>query len=326
MKKNIINDKKIKKWHVAIILIFAGFLTVKTSVSAVDTGRKDQIRSKGIIDYANKTVVIDSKDLTYLAEEIDDLESSYKINMASALSEIGTYFKTDGSAVHNRTEETIIPDNAASLTFISLYEGILGSQSVTHLEGVQAKNKDGELLYYESLEDAENRDLTRTTKTPNDIPVYIRPIEERNLSAGTAAWVNGTLIIGNGADNEAFYTKGYTDGVASIGDSVSVEYTYHQHTDACYEEQTLTCYTSIIFGSTYNKHCVGCQKEMPDDATVKFKKYVKKHSSCGAADYESAYCTNHQNPPSGSSHEYQTTVCICGKTEKTVESAHIIFN
>lgn len=325
MKKNIINGKKVKKWHVAIILILAGFLTVKTSVSAVDTDRKDHIRSKGIIDYANKTVVIDSADLTYLANEIDDLEYEYKTNTASALSAVGTYFKTDGSAVHNRTEETIDPEDAASISFDNLYEGILGSQSVAHLEGSQAKNADGEPLYYESLEDAENRNLVRTTKTPNDIPVYIRPIEERNLSAGTAAWVNGTLIIGNGADNEAFYTKGYTDGVASIGDSVSVEYTYHQHTDACYEEQTLICYTSIKFGSTYDKHCAGCLREHPD-MTATFRKYVRTHSACGKADYESEYCTRHQNPPSGSSHEYQATVCICGKTEKTVESAYIVFN
>lgn len=325
MKKNI-NNKKIKKWHAAVILIFAGFLTIGTSVSAVDTGRKDHIRSKGIIDYANKTVVIDSADLTYLAGEIDDLEYSYKTNTASALDAIGTYFKTDGTAVHNRTKETIPAEDAASLSFASLYEGILGSQSVAHLEGSQAKNADEDLLYYVSLEDAQNRNLTRTTKTPNDLPVYIQPAEKENLSAGTAAWVNGTLIIGNGADNEAFYTKGYTDGVASIGDNVRVEYTYHQHTDACYGEQTMICFTTVTFGSTYDKHCAGCQSELPTDVTVKFRRFVRKHSSCGEADYEGSYCTNHQSPPGGSSHEYQAIACICGKTEETVESAYIIFD
>lgn len=325
MKNYRLRNKKLNKLCAALILIFTGFITIEITASAVGSDRKDFIRSKGIIDYGNGTVVIDSADLTYLANEIDDLEYEYKTNTASALSMIGTYFKTDGSAVHNRTEETIDPENAASLSFDSLYEGILGSQSVAHLEGSQAEDADGELLYFETSEDAENRNLTRTTKEVNDFPVYIQRAEKGNLSAGTAAWVNGSLIVGNGADNEAFYAKGYADGVASIGDNVSVEYTYHQHTDACYEEQTLTCYITIKFGSTYDKHCAGCLKDKLDE-TVTFRRYVRKHSSCGAADRESEYCTNHANPPSSSSHTYIDTVCICGKTEETVESAHIVFN
>lgn len=326
MKKTEKTNKKIKRLCAAIMLILTGFITIEITASAVGSGRKDSIKSKGIIDYGNGTVVIDAADFAYLANEIDDLEYEYKTNTASALSAIGTYFKTDGSAVHNRTEETIVPEDAIGLSFNSLYEGILKSQSVTHLEGSQAKDADGELLYYESLEDAENRNLTKITKIANDYPVYIRPVEEGNLSAGAAAWVNGSLIIGNGADNAAFYAKGYADGVASIGDNVNIEYTYHQHTDECYEEQALTCYTSIVFGSAYNKHCAGCQKEMKEEETRIFRKYTIRHSSCGAADREREYCTFHAEPPSSSTHTYQATVCICGKTEETVESAHIIFH
>lgn len=325
MKKNIKNNKKINKWYAAIIFILAGTLAVGSTVSAVGVARKDHIKSRGVIDYANGKVLIDSADLTYLANEIDELESSYKTNMASALNEVGTYFRADGSAVHNREEETLPSEYASELSFNSLYEGILRSQSVTHLEGTQAKDADGDLLYYASLEDVENQDLTKITKTANDFPVYIRPAEERNLSAGTAAWVNGSLIVGNGADNAAFYAKGYADGVAYMEDNVTIEYTYHQHTDACFEEQTLTCYTTIKFGSTYDRHCAGCQKEMPD-ATATFRKYVRRHASCGEAETSGEYCTIHQNPPSGSSHTYQGTACICGKTEETIESAYIVFH
>lgn len=33
-----------------------------------------------------------------------------------------------------------------------------------------------------------------------------------NLSAGTAAWVNGSLILGTGSDNKSYYNKGSEEG------------------------------------------------------------------------------------------------------------------
>ena len=38
-----------------------------------------------------------------------------------------------------------------------------------------------------------------------------------NITAGKTAWVNGNLITGNGADNEAYYENGYNLGNKAIG-------------------------------------------------------------------------------------------------------------
>ncbi|MCM1155888.1 MAG: hypothetical protein NC314_09470 [Roseburia sp.] len=170
-----------------------------------DTIRRNQIKSHGIIDYGGGKVVLDASDLKYLADEIDTLESSYKVLTAQALNGIGTFFLPDASVTYDPDKATALQEYAGALTFDKLYEGILQSQSVAHLEGIQAA-------------------------------------ESRNLSAGTAAWVNGTLLIGSGEDNQASYDEGYAagskDAIKHIygGESVMVKYP-----DVC---------TDLYFGSS----------------------------------------------------------------------------
>lgn len=55
------------------------------------------------------------------------------------------------------------------------------------------------------------------------------PIIPDNLTAGTAAWVNGQYVIGNGLDNENAYRRGLEDGQEGNGDDIDVRYTYHEH-------------------------------------------------------------------------------------------------
>ncbi|MCM1040279.1 MAG: hypothetical protein NC434_13250 [Ruminococcus sp.] len=170
-----------------------------------DTIRRNQIKSHGIIDYGGGKVVLDASDLKYLADEIDTLESSYKVLTAQALNGIGTFFLPDASVTYDPDKAAALQEYAGALTFDKLYEGILQSQSVAHLEGIQAA-------------------------------------ESRNLSAGTAAWVNGTLLIGSGEDNQASYDEGYAagskDAIKHIygGESVMVKYP-----DVC---------TDLYFGSS----------------------------------------------------------------------------
>lgn len=196
--------------------------------------RRDDIESKGVIDYGDSMIVIDSSDFTYLADEIDDLELSYKSNTFQALNEIGTYFNANGAYTHNEEEGTLTEEYSGNLSFDNLFEGILNSQSVEHLATQQARDDEKNLLYYASAVAAEGRDLTNTTKNSSSWPVYIRPITDKNLTAGTAAWVDGNLIIGNGADNKSFYNRGYNqgyvDGFAKSVNSARIAYTYHQHT------------------------------------------------------------------------------------------------
>ncbi len=77
-------------------------------------------------------------------------------------------------------------------------------------------------------------------------------------------------------------------------------------------------------GGTTEKHCSECQKEWPDGTQI-FRKYTFKHNACGASDREGMWCTAHSTAPSSYTHTYKATVCICGKTEETIESATIVF-
>lgn len=319
-----------------------------------DMQRRYDIGSRGIIDYENSKIVIDSSDLTYLADEIDGLELSYKTNTLHALNEIGTYFKPDGTATYNREEGTFTSENAGDLSFGNLFEGILNSQSVEHLGKQQARDNEGNLLYYASDEAAEGRDLTDTTKDPGDSgsrPVYIRPITVENLTAGTAAWVDGNLIIGNGSDNNVYYNRGYNqgyvDGFAQSINSAKIEYTYHQHEGdsvnggGCYGnrvEDYDTCSHSFGSGVITDIHSAAGDGMMTfivecthNAGTICGKEYKHTLAVVGNGAYgqggAQTHCANYgvntytHSAATGRYH-YEMN---CGMTEKTIISATIIF-
>lgn len=176
---------------------------LEINVSGGGTARRNDLHSKGIIDYKNGMAILDSSDLTLLADEIDTLESEYKANTVAALSDINTYFNIDSSVSHDQRDETLSSPYANDLSFDEICNGIVLSQSVDHLEST--------------------------------------PIIADNLTAGTAAWVNGTCIIGNGADNERAYKKGRKDGEDGEdgdGEDIDMEYTYHTHRNSSGEAVT----------------------------------------------------------------------------------------
>lgn len=159
--------------------------------------RQGTMQSKGIIDYDNGKMVLDSRDMAALAAGLDRLENNYASSAGSALNRIGTYIDASGNISHmESSDETIsIP------TLKQIKEGICQSQSIDHLADVT-------------------------------------PIIADNLTAGTAAWVNGSCIIGNGADNERAYKKGKEDGEDGDDEDMDIKYTYHTHVNGLGEEVT----------------------------------------------------------------------------------------
>ncbi|MCH5249542.1 MAG: hypothetical protein J1E98_06405 [Lachnospiraceae bacterium] len=139
---------------------------------------KNKLNSKGIVNYDHGKVIFDASDLVKLADGIDSLNVGYKYEAVNALNKIGTYFKTDGTITYEQTG-TILPENVSELTFSDICMGIIKSQSVDHLADQG-----------------------------------ILPAITDNLSEGSAAWVDGKLIIGNGNDNKNSYNQGYDDGHA----------------------------------------------------------------------------------------------------------------
>lgn len=329
--------KRIKGFGILIFtfVVCAGIIGSSALAEEGQNHRSSRLSSKGSVEYADGIVIIDSSDLTYLADQIDGLERAYKIMTMDALNQIGTYYISSyGDISHNPDDNNILSDRAVELTFRDLHNGILGSQSVGHLAGVQAKDADGNLLYYADESAAESHNLIMTTTESNNLPILIGPAAANNLTAGTAAWVDGKLIVGNGADNQAFYNKGYTDGFAEKLDGLSIEYIYHEHVGdssvqgGCYTVEqkhygvSYNTYfdnareTKIINGQVYTFLGVGCRDCGKDYVTNWCEETQPEYSVRGPYPAH-VNCPGVLLP--------STWDLGCGKSTWTIESAVIVF-
>lgn len=226
---------------------------------AASSSRADNIKSIGRINFEDK-VIIDSADFKYLANEIDTLESTYKIKTIEALNAIGG--KHDIG-------------NALNKGFSEINEAIMNSQ---------------------------------------DIPDTSTGAAENNLSSGTAAWVEGRLVIGNGKNEENSYNEGYSKGVADGLGKANIVYTYHNHDDSCY---TVCNYTREL-GEPWSQY------QDYYSRTFWYQWERADHSYCGNREKQHVFDTRDQAYDPGrwtGSHK----IFICTKTEKTIESATIVF-
>lgn len=231
------------------------------------SGRRGNINSRGKMDFADGTVVVDSADLVYLADSIDELEGMYKVSAIDALNGIGTYFRNDGSISNDsQANEVDTEEEKRKLSFGNIKTGILQSQSVLSLSQIQAVNREGEKLFYSSQDAADHRDLLQTTTRNTGLAVCYQPITAENLTAGTAAWVDGRLIKGNGGDNASSYAQGFVDGRANVMDNLKVTYTYHYHEGD--DKKGGGCYVQV----SKNKVC----------GTISHEREYYRGSSCGA--------------------------------------------
>ena len=182
-----------------------------------DAVSEGKLKSYGKITYkdGSDTVVIDSQDFYKLSERIDLV----KRDVAEQLGAMHTYFTT-GEGVSVKTNEDIRvahtepsgdhTGHPLSINFDTILEGVAASQSVPsdaaaygYAPGTALyKNGDGILTSDGSEKGAEQIGITAATAD--------------NLSAGTAAWVNGNLILGTGKDNKACTDDGYRKGQANV--------------------------------------------------------------------------------------------------------------
>lgn len=287
---------------------------LKIELHAGSLNRRDEIKSKGNLKFENGEVFVTSSDLLYLADEIDALESSYKCNLVDALNVIGTYFKNDGSITYDSNQNEVNnTELKTNLSFGSIKQGILNSQSLQSVKTLQATDSEGNLLYYANEEAKNKGENLNITTTDTGFPVFYKEAGANNISAGCAAWVNGVLIKGNGEDNKVSwqngYNEGYAKGMADSLDKAEVIYSYHQHTGD--DSQIGGCYGTLT--GTKPVLC-GCTQYAHTDSLG--------HSTC-------ANCWhNHGVNKCGATTSYTTYEYIgltCGKTEQTIESATIVY-
>lgn len=302
MNKSFFGSKRAKTiCSLMTVIIFTGIIGM--TAKAQTERRASNIKSKGIFDYDNGTVVMDASDLIYLADEIDLLEETYKKETVKALNEMNTYFMSDEAITHDPDKNALNYNSANILPFQSIINGILASQSIPT-----------EKTYTGTLPGKEE-----------EITGNISAATEENLSLGTAAWVDGELIIGTGADNKNYYNLGYADGMAGNVHG-EISYTTHSHTNECYASCTVTYAVSLGTSSGDGNACASC-----GSTNTKTHKWTLSHSACGITDdtinwiiCESCGVGDHPGTGTGSVERVHNTL-ICGKKEGQIESALIVY-
>lgn len=312
-EKGILNGKRVLTATLVIVLLSGITLySVAAGHTWKSQGNIAAVRSDG-----TKTVIFDKSDLDYLDGRIDAIEadvSTGKENLANALNPLGT----------NPSLGTPL---SGTSTFNELMEAINHSQAIpdkTIGESVSIATED-----YELASKVTGQTINSDTK--------ISAATADNLSLGTSAWVDGSLLIGTGADNKKYYNLGYTNGMAKV-DNASIIYTYHSHkgtvqgggecytplyrvhthSGSCYSTVNSTCTCSAYAGQWINDTIFRCR--------------VCGHAghgpggTCGAATTSTVLSCGKAEGTRYQSEGLETYVLSCGKTESTIETATIHFN
>ncbi|MBD5502309.1 MAG: hypothetical protein HDR09_00730 [Lachnospiraceae bacterium] len=179
------------------ILLAAGIIAGVCSLPAesmttlaVHDGAREYMRSTGRIQY--EQAVFDSADLQDIHTHIDEKKRA----AAGTLIQLGTRFRQQAAGyTYDRNPDaeqgeidigqidwTTLIQAAADSQTVPDKLSVLNPEAAMHIEGVEERTD-----YYETA------------------------IKD-NISRGKAAWADGKLLLGNGADNDKAYKQGTEDG------------------------------------------------------------------------------------------------------------------
>lgn len=174
--------------------------------SVAYAAEEETIRSRGSLIYQEKgmaeieeeeMVVYDATDIRKIKEYLD----LQKEGLLQKLLQLGTAFiQTDTGWQYSRNPEDMpgsIPEGG-QIGWDLLFNAVRDSQSVP--ENIAVKDSKFP-LQIEGI--AEHTDSYRAATADN-------------ISKGKAAWLEGTLLLGTGADNDKAYEKGKEDGTGGI--------------------------------------------------------------------------------------------------------------
>lgn len=170
------------------IILAATLMIGATAVVSANGGTlidPNSFASKGKIQVKeNETdpdpaIVIDSADLVTLAKATNELNTQFTDSLAAAVNNIGSVPKTDRVA--------------AGAQFSDILSAITKSQAIDSSESVYV---------------LPNGTVTDDSTAEGVVETQITGATEANLSAGTAAWVDGQYIVGTGSDNNSYYAQG----------------------------------------------------------------------------------------------------------------------
>lgn len=184
--------KKISLTVVSAILFMIALLSGPainmTMVSAADTERSPASRGKIRCEEA----VLDAADL----QSIYAYVSGKKNGAVDALLQLGTKFREEsGEIVCDRNPDSAGEDiDVSRLSWPMIERAVKDSQTVP--DGLAVLNPEA-AMHIEGVEEYTD---------------YYVTAAEDNISRGKAAWADGRLLLGNGADNDKAYQRGTDDG------------------------------------------------------------------------------------------------------------------
>ena len=193
-EKGIFSGKKVLA--ITMALTFVGGMTLGAAASNHTWG------STGNVVYDNngtKTTVFNKQDLVYLDDRISTIEASVdtgKVNIAKKLNE------------WELPADKIVPTTNPSFNQINTALEYIKSIPNAGKEWKDASNNS----YYVKEDGSITTNASEAKKNAdgNVEPLKISAATAGNLSAGTSAWVDGSLLIGTGADNKNYYEYGRT--------------------------------------------------------------------------------------------------------------------
>lgn len=276
-------------------------------------------KSTGNVSYQDKGVTVtafNKEDLDYLDTRISSIESnvdSYKTSVA------------------DKINEWSIPEDrklSSSSTFADInnileyIKGIpnVGSPVVDDVNNQVYLKSDGSITT--------NSSEAKLDEYGNPCTVIISACESSNMSAGSTAWVNGNVVIGNGNDNKAYYNLGYTDGISKINNS-SIKYIYHQHKDK--DGNVVTASTMSSYGGCYTNRQPVNETIQVRRSRVAYDPGCNQDNSWGNCPRCGEIYTGWKRPGNSWDSDYVShTHTIgyaygigCGKSTSTIESAVI---
>lgn len=299
------------------IILAATLMIGATAVVSANGGTlvdPNSFASKGKIQVkenetdSDPAIVIDSADLVTLANATNELNTQFTDSLAAAVNNIGSVPKTDRVA--------------AGATFSDLLKEIKNSQAIDTSESVYV---------------LQNGTVTDDSTAEGVVEKQITGATEANLTAGTAAWVDGQYIVGTGSDNNSYYALGYTTGVAESLNSANIQYTYHTHTGNSSSKGG--CYTTPVYHSHSNSCYYEATKgELVYDGDKIYRRYTCSH--CGNSSIQGdgvndngsstiicSYCLNKGDYKCGkSTSTIESYKLSCGKTTASIESAILTFD
>ncbi len=171
----------------SVIMAGSGILKGETVFAA---GASDLLASRGIIQC--ERAVMDAADLLAIQTHIAEKKNA----AAGVLQQIGTKFRQqEGGVIFDRNPDAAQGDiDPSQFGWAVIMQAAAESQKIP--EGLSVLHPEA-AVHIEGIEEFTD---------------YYVPASADNISRGKAAWVDGTLLLGNGADNDKAYQAGIRDG------------------------------------------------------------------------------------------------------------------